>query len=202
MTYWPWWGCGLALAAVPVLHWLLLSRMFAVSGRYTALVNRLRERGEPAPAMSPAELAEAMRLATLEAFGQSGVERLPQPAPDAEEAATAASPRPQSSATHVLFLLSLGVGAAISAWMAGGHDRGVPADDQIFHRIFGTGQATTAAVLLGGGLLVGFGTRMAGGCTSGHGLCGVSRFQRGSLAATAAFFGAAIALSLLLERLS
>jgi uncharacterized membrane protein YedE/YeeE len=40
---------------------------------------------------------------------------------------------------------------------------------------------------------------MAGGCTSGHGLCGVSRFQPGSLLTTAAFFGAAVALSFALE---
>jgi uncharacterized membrane protein YedE/YeeE len=34
---------------------------------------------------------------------------------------------------------------------------------------------------------------MAGGCTSGHGMCGVSRFQKGSLLATVAFFGAGVA---------
>ena len=49
--------------------------------------------------------------------------------------------------------------------------------------------------LLVGGLLVGFGTRMASGCTSGHGLCGVSRLQKGSLVATVCFFGAGVAVS-------
>jgi len=49
--------------------------------------------------------------------------------------------------------------------------------------------------LLLGGLCVGFGTRMAGGCTSGHGLCGVSRFQPGSLVATVAFFATGVAVS-------
>jgi uncharacterized membrane protein YedE/YeeE len=52
------------------------------------------------------------------------------------------------------------------------------------------------------GVLVGFGTRMASGCTSGHGLCGVSRLQPGSLLATAAFFGAGIVVSFLLGALS
>lgn len=37
------------------------------------------------------------------------------------------------------------------------------------------------------GLLVGFGTRLGGGCTSGHGVCGIARFSPRSLAATAAF---------------
>lgn len=37
------------------------------------------------------------------------------------------------------------------------------------------------------GLLVGFGTRLGNGCTSGHGVCGVSRMSPRSLAATAVF---------------
>jgi uncharacterized membrane protein YedE/YeeE len=37
------------------------------------------------------------------------------------------------------------------------------------------------------GLLVGFGARLGGGCTSGHGVCGLSRLSPRSLAATAAF---------------
>jgi uncharacterized membrane protein YedE/YeeE len=38
------------------------------------------------------------------------------------------------------------------------------------------------------GLLVGFGTRIGGGCTSGHGVCGVSRGSPRSLVATVTFF--------------
>lgn len=38
-----------------------------------------------------------------------------------------------------------------------------------------------------GGLLVGFGTRLGSGCTSGHGVCGMSRLSARSLVATAAF---------------
>ena len=40
------------------------------------------------------------------------------------------------------------------------------------------------------GLLVGLGTRYAGGCTSGHGVCGLSRLSPRSLVATLAFMGA------------
>jgi len=42
------------------------------------------------------------------------------------------------------------------------------------------------------GLLVGFGTRYAGGCTSGHGVCGIGRLSQRSMAATASFMGAGI----------
>lgn len=46
------------------------------------------------------------------------------------------------------------------------------------------------AMLVVAGLLVGAGTRFAGGCTSGHGVCGVSRLSRRSLVATSVFMGA------------
>ncbi|MAK98406.1 MAG: hypothetical protein CL807_09800 [Citromicrobium sp.] len=41
--------------------------------------------------------------------------------------------------------------------------------------------------LIAGGLLVGFGTRFGSGCTSGHGVCGMSRLSPRSLAAVATF---------------
>lgn len=44
--------------------------------------------------------------------------------------------------------------------------------------------------LVAAGLLVGVGTRYASGCTSGHGVCGLSRLSPRSLAATAVFMGA------------
>jgi len=47
-------------------------------------------------------------------------------------------------------------------------------------------------VLVTAGLLVGIGTRLGSGCTSGHGVCGLSRFSRRSLVATCIFMGAAI----------
>ena len=46
------------------------------------------------------------------------------------------------------------------------------------------------AVLIIAGLLVGVGTRYGAGCTSGHGVCGLSRLSLRSLAATAMFMGA------------
>lgn len=44
-----------------------------------------------------------------------------------------------------------------------------------------------------GGLLVGYGTRLGSGCTSGHGVCGVARLSKRSFAATAMFMATAIA---------
>jgi uncharacterized membrane protein YedE/YeeE len=48
-------------------------------------------------------------------------------------------------------------------------------------------------VIIAAGLLVGFGTRLGGGCTSGHGICGIARLSSRSIAATAIFMLTAIA---------
>jgi uncharacterized membrane protein YedE/YeeE len=42
------------------------------------------------------------------------------------------------------------------------------------------------------GLLVGFGTRLGNGCTSGHGICGIARLSPRSIAATATFMAVAM----------
>ncbi len=47
-------------------------------------------------------------------------------------------------------------------------------------------------LLVVAGLLVGFGTRLGGGCTSGHGVCGLARGSPRSLVATAIFFVSAL----------
>jgi len=52
---------------------------------------------------------------------------------------------------------------------------------------FGLGWAAAA------GLLVGFGTRVGGGCTSGHGVCGLGRFSLRSLVAVAIFMATGMA---------
>ena len=55
--------------------------------------------------------------------------------------------------------------------------------------------------LAAAGLLVGLGTRMGSGCTSGHGVCGLSRLSPRSLAATLSFMGAGFATVLVLRHL-
>jgi uncharacterized membrane protein YedE/YeeE len=57
----------------------------------------------------------------------------------------------------------------------------------------------SAWLLIPAGLLVGFGTRLGNGCTSGHGVCGISRLSRRSLAATGMFMASAAATVFLLR---
>jgi uncharacterized membrane protein YedE/YeeE len=47
-------------------------------------------------------------------------------------------------------------------------------------------------VIVAAGLLVGFGSKLGSGCTSGHGVCGIARLSRRSIVATAVFMGTAI----------
>lgn len=91
-------------------------------------------------------------------------------------AATAATAltEPRSGGWRFAFLLGLIVGGAIFA--------------NVFGR-FGTSVASTPW-LIAAGLLVGFGTVIGGGCTSGHGVCGLGRRSARSLVATLAFMAA------------
>jgi uncharacterized membrane protein YedE/YeeE len=57
-------------------------------------------------------------------------------------------------------------------------------------------------VLFIGGLLIGFGARWAGACTSGHGISGCSTRSPGSFVATSFFFGTAVVVTLLLHVLT
>jgi uncharacterized membrane protein YedE/YeeE len=61
------------------------------------------------------------------------------------------------------------------------------------------GNAATVAGLLGGGVLIGVGTRHAGGCTSGHGICGTALGSKASFVATCVFMATAIAAAFVLD---
>lgn len=54
--------------------------------------------------------------------------------------------------------------------------------------------AASPPVVIFGGVLVGFGTRLGNGCTSGHGVCGLARFSRRSAVATVTFMAVAAAV--------
>lgn len=90
--------------------------------------------------------------------------------------------------------------AMTSAW---GFIAGLPLGALVIRLTTGWEPATFAdwPVLVVAGLLVGFGTRLGSGCTSGHGVCGVSRFSQRSIVATASFMAAGIATVFVLSRI-
>ncbi len=84
--------------------------------------------------------------------------------------------RAGEAAWRVLFLVGLVIGAGLYGFIA-------PVAIQI--------QASWP-VLVVGGLLVGFGTQLGNGCTSGHGVCGIARLSPRSIVATMVFMASAI----------
>lgn len=191
MHYWPFWLGGSALSALMVLHWLLVGRLMGVSGRFTEIVDALRFRKTRSESMSDAEYLAALEAATLAEFGDVA---LLQPAgnqcaeqPD-EPKDVAVPTGPQPLAAQLLFLGFLIFGGFLASLSSGGFAVTLGLRSDLVTHYFGRPLPGQIVALLIGGMLVGFGTRMAGGCTTGHGLCGVSRFQSGSIAATASFF--------------
>ncbi len=63
-------------------------------------------------------------------------------------------------------------------------------------------QTGPTPLLIVAGLLVGFGTRVGNGCTSGHGVCGLARLSKRSLVAVVTFIAAAIATAFVMNHVS
>lgn len=82
------------------------------------------------------------------------------------------TPKAGDIAWRALFVIGLVLGGAVALAAS-------PA-------AFSPGRSAPALVVVAG-LLVGFGTRVGNGCTSGHGVCGISRLSPRSLAATVTF---------------
>jgi len=196
--YWPWWAGAAALGAITVGFWMAVRRPLGVTGVLARFVNLREEieaeRKDAALALADeAALAAALVAATRESFGDAMSPSLtPLPMP----AVRRSGARPRLAA-HALFLGGLVAGGLLSRLLRGGLASGPGLGDAYARVVCGGWRA--CAVLIAGGALVGFGTALAGGCSSGHGLFGCARLQPGSLVATASFFGAAVGVSLFLE---
>lgn len=80
------------------------------------------------------------------------------------------------------------------AFFVGGLLVGGAAMARLAPELFGQPPGRPLGVVAVAGVLVGFGTRLGNGCTSGHGVCGVSRLSPRSLVATATFMLAGMAV--------
>ncbi len=121
------------------------------------------------------------------------------------------------AATGLLYLLGriAGISGILWAAIAGGlsHDSGwrwcflagLLLGPLLYHLVTATPYPAAPAAGLPfavvGGLLVGVGTRLGSGCTSGHGVCGIGRLSVRSLAATVTFMATGIATVYLLRQL-
>lgn len=95
-------------------------------------------------------------------------------------------------------LTGLFLGGVLSALLAGGWETTWALG--MFDAEIGWGNGGKLLWMFGGGLLIGFGTRLAGGCTSGHGIFGMSNLELPSIISTGCFMAAGIVTTNLIYR--
>ena len=203
--YWSWWLGALGFGVLTVGFWLVVGAPLGVSSSWDRLA-RFREDRELAEAQASINqnreaTQDAMLAAAIEEFGEEHVKQHM----DLDSSGLTAQPARKVEAerqpwhAHFTFLLMLLVGGFIAAVTGDGFELQFSLGSE-FERLLGYGTSTWI-LLMAGGALVGFGTRMGGGCSFGPGQSGCSRLQPGSLIGTASFFGTAILVSLILEAL-
>jgi uncharacterized protein len=213
-NYWPWWAGAVGLALVTINYTLTTDRSLGVSAAWDRVLHwRSERRLERLDAQFTDDraLVEAFAAATAEQFGTSpAATRSPDAvhadaqasgqdagSRTADEAVPVAPVRPAPLVTQAALLLSIFVGGWIAAVTAGRFQLRFDMGEG-FREIVTANPATMISLLFVGGVLVGFGTRLAGGCSSGHGLSGCGRLRPVSILATAVFFGTAVLVSFLL----
>jgi uncharacterized protein len=209
--YWPWWTGALALAFIIINYTLASGRSFGVSTAWDRVLHWRAERRverQNAEFADDRALAEALTAATAQHFGsvpaaappfaaQCDVPLISPPAASASGAAGTAAIRPVPVAAQAALLVSVFLGGLAAAVTSGRFEIRYDMGDG-FRQIVTGDPIIMTVVLFVGGILVGFGTRLAGGCSSGHGLSGCGRLQPASLLATPIFFGTAVVVSFLL----
>ena len=101
-------------------------------------------------------------------------------------AASALRPKNSDGRTGLIFVIGLIVGGLL--WRLGGGQLPDPGPPKLSY--------FTWAIA---GLLVGFGSRLGGGCTSGHGVCGIGRMSPRSLVSVLIFMGIAMLTTFLMR---
>ncbi len=202
LEYWPWWLGAIGLAAVSVLNFFLVGRLLGVSGSWAKVVGWKDDRERTAELKSLADdrgdMGDALLAETLAEFGESSLEELDdEPGIDTPTQFAAKSEQFTPWTVHLVFLLFMFVGGFLAAMVSGDFKLELTLSP-IHSQIFGEDWEVWLALLFGG-VMVGFGTQMAGGCTSGHGLSGCARLIPASLVATVTFMTSAILLSFLME---
>lgn len=206
--YWPWWAGAVALALVTINYTLTTDRSLGVSAAWDRVLHWRRERtAETLDAgVDERVLAQALAAGARELDGPAGpgpaigppaAPAGPAPAGSGPDGPAASPRRPVPLAAQAALLVSVTVGGAVAAAVSGRLELRLDMGEA-FGRLVTADPLLMVGVLFVGGVLVGFGTRLAGGCSSGHGLSGCGRLQPVSILATAVFFGTAVAVSFLL----
>jgi uncharacterized protein len=189
--FWPFYLGGLALGSVATLYPLLGGRLLGVSSLYTSLFEK-----KPTEDLQLAALEAALLAETEAEFGPSNDEVLPTPTLYERLARL----RAEAERYRPLFLAGMVLGAAGISLLAGSFEISSSLGERFDIR-YGEFGIVPLLVLAVSGVLIGFGTRLAGGCTSGHGISGVARLQPGSLLSTLTFWATALGVAWLFAAL-
>ena len=94
---------------------------------------------------------------------------------------------------RVVFLIALVLGTLATSWLIPGLGVGGPGGQPAQLAVPPAGWGIPVPLwIAASGLLIGFGTKIGNGCTSGHGVCGIARLSKRSFVAVGVFFGVAI----------
>lgn len=190
---WPWWLGGLMLGGFVVLYTFVFNRLLGMS---STVENALAEIKQPLiPESRPVLSMEEAVLAMAKEQGLDpaalGIELPAAPA--------ASKPAARPLEFHPRMMVVGVILGAVLAWVL----QGMPAAQVFlgsgFDALFPYGDAVKLGVLFVGGLFIGFGARMAGGCPSGHALGGLSVLSPASLIAVVGYFVSGITLTFALQ---
>ncbi|MBN9102181.1 MULTISPECIES: YeeE/YedE thiosulfate transporter family protein [unclassified Pseudonocardia] len=195
--YWPWWAGAIGLALVTIAYTLSTDRSFGVSGAWDRVLHWRAER-ELERRQAQDEIEQRALVDALVATAPRGPGAVtPPPRGRNVSLPPRRPPRPASLVSQAALLGSILVGGFVAAITSGRFEVRFDMGAGFSELVTGN-PVMMVGILFLGGLLVGFGTRLAGGCSSGHGLQGCGRLYPASLLATAVFFGTAVAVSFLL----
>ena len=168
---WPWYIAGPLIGLYAAAFFYFQRRNLGASSSFPALLETVRGLDDPRrPDL--ARLDDPLRLPS--------------------------DPRDKAPRWRVWWLGGM-VLAGVIAWSMGGEGTGgahLPGFAQAFP---GWPLWAELSLLFGGGICIGFGTRMSGGCTSGHAIFGISQLQLPSLAATCVFMGVGVLVTWMIE---
>lgn len=167
---WPWWAGGPGIGLFVLAFMYFKNRLLTASATFQGVVEAAQGKGNP----------ESDMFAMSAEVGDLPVD-IHDPAPR----------------WRVWFFFGLALGGLVSALAAGSFatDPGLAGLGDFLK----LGPAGQLGVLAFGGVLIGFGTRFCGGCTSGHAIVGISGRQWPSLLATAIFFGTGMAATFIIH---
>lgn len=94
----------------------------------------------------------------------------------------------EAGSWRIWFIIGIPLGGLVAALTSPGELVASFSLGKLYDSVFPTAIALKGLILLFGGVLIGYGSRMAGGCTSGHSIAGIGLLNWPSLVASAGFF--------------